>query len=701
MRRMSPQIIWLRAPVTIGVTAKADFAVSWGYNADDNPADTEVTALYADGTKIWTIGDDNLLPGDWSWVMHPGTESQGQDSTMVAALGAANVPAYRGQIYGVFRNFPLDKFGFKLPGITAEIVGSGSEGPRKDSWNPADKHALAVLSNNNFTVSKYVPSDWDGDDLSDPDKGNYMAASGVRSRTYHKRGQYYFEVTADYLWKGAWYGFSGYTGVGAGIAAATAALARAAGNDAAGAGAAVPVPSQGLAGTVPLHRTSSPPLSVEGPPAWGAGETFGLHINMNAGYLRARNVSQNSDWTAPVYYIEPPKPHAFAPIALGDPLYAYANVVYGPTIFLITASDQQTVNFGAKPFKGDIPSGATAWNGTGGSEEFLGTLPLKDFISKISTYCGLVPTTDLDFVGIDDIIHGGIITRDTTFADFLSVLGRAYGFDYYESDVIRIVRRVVGSTYTIDKAIPPEDLLVETDRSIETVRHRDDSPTEIELSYVDATQQFRWNIQKARRILFPVRTTMSKRKDAFAIPIVTNAKDALTLAGRALYREATQNVEHHASTLPRHMAIEPSDILTITAADTAYTVKVTEVQLAADCRLTLSAVNLLTDEDMTFNADAGSPNLPYAGNIAKLEAEDGADRMQASQLTGTMWAYEGEDTAAFRLVSLALAATDGADGFTGSQAPPFTGSMAATDRPDGFVGAIDLTLVLDLDFTAM
>src|SRR3954464_13591043 len=43
LRRISPQIIWLKAPVLIGVTTKADFAVSWGYNGDVNKAGTRCT----------------------------------------------------------------------------------------------------------------------------------------------------------------------------------------------------------------------------------------------------------------------------------------------------------------------------------------------------------------------------------------------------------------------------------------------------------------------------------------------------------------------------------------------------------------------------------------------------------------------------------------------------------------------------------
>lgn len=702
MRRMSPMIIWLKAPVFIGVTVKADFAVSWGYNADDNPGDTECTALYANGTRIWTIERGKLLPGNWSWKWYPGTESQGQDATMVADKGAANTPAYRNQMYGVFKDFPLEKFGFKLPGISAEITGSGSEAPRTDSWNPADKQANVVLDTP-YTISKFVPSGWTGD-IGDPNIGLSMSASGVRSRTFHRRGQYYFEVRADYLWRDAWYGFGGYIGVGAGIATAAAPLAYPAGYGPGNAGTGVPFPDQGLANSgPPTHRTSTHGLvgySVPGPPLWNSGETYALHINMTAGYIRARNVSADSAWTAPLYYTREAHPDdPNLEISLGDALYAYANLHFGPTIYAVTLSDRQTVNFGASPFLGTIPSGATAWNGTGGTETFFGTLPLRDFISKIAIYTGLDPNVDLEFISINDVIHGGIITQDTEFSTFLSVLGRAYGFDFYEGDTIRIVKRVVLANYTIDKVIPPEDLLTDTDRAITTTRRKDDSPAEIELNYIDVTQQFRWNLQKARRILFPVRTTESQRKDTFSIPIVTTAKDALTMASKAMYREAEQNVDHEMKLTSKHFGLEPSDIVTITVADTEYTVKVAQVNIEEDMRITLSVVNLQTDEDMEFDAEAGEPSLPYQPIATYMVAEEPADVAAFSQLVSNLWAMEGADTFAGAAVVLTLAATDRPDTFAGSGVSAGA-TMAAVDRPDVFTGLIDF-LTLDLDFTTM
>jgi hypothetical protein len=663
-RRLSPQVIWLKNPVSIGVTKTADFAVSWGYNADDNPENTIVTTLYADATKIWSISEGALLPGGWSWTLYPGTETQMPDPTMLAVNGALETPAYRGQIYGVFKDFPLEKFGYKLPGISAEIVGSGPEAPRNDSWNPGDRHPFVVLESP-FTLSKLVPA---GDATVDA-----FSATGVRSRTFHRRGQYYFELTLNAHWTGMWSGFAGTIGIGGGVSLASSPLTNTPGNTDQSVGVGVP----SMSTSDPNQRLAAGHgYVVTGPDAWGPGETVGLHINMDEGWAKGRNVSSGGAWTAACYYVKPQNP-TFAEIEIGDPLYAHASVAMGPATYLVEYADRQTVNFGASPFLGAIPAGATAWNGDGGTTGALGVVPLRDFISKIAIYCGLVPEDDLDFVGIDDVIHGGLITKDTTFTDFLSVLGRAYGFDYFEGEQIRIVRRVVGSTYVIDKAIPQTDLIVEGDRAIATNRRRDDSPNEIELSYIDVTQQFRWNIQRGRRILFPVKSTTSRRKDQFAIPIITTANDALTMATKAMFRDAAQNVDHAASLLPKHMNIEPSDIITLTAGDTEYTVKVTTVSMNVDGRVSLTAVNLLTDEDMALEADPGTPNLPYSGGRWEWSSEEGPDEMHFSQdLPGILIATDRPDTFAGSLSTVALVATDRPDVFAGAQAAPIAVALS-------------------------
>lgn len=68
-----------------------------------------------------------------------GSESQNPDPTIQAALGAANVPAYRGLAYLVFNNLQLADFGNRIPSIGVEVIVG-------DAASVANETTLSVLS---------------------------------------------------------------------------------------------------------------------------------------------------------------------------------------------------------------------------------------------------------------------------------------------------------------------------------------------------------------------------------------------------------------------------------------------------------------------------------------------------------------------------------------------------------------------------
>ena len=60
-----------------------------------------------------------------SLTIYTGTDDQEPDSLMEAALGAGNVPAYRGVAYVVLENFDVTKTAGRLPNFTFEVVTNG------------------------------------------------------------------------------------------------------------------------------------------------------------------------------------------------------------------------------------------------------------------------------------------------------------------------------------------------------------------------------------------------------------------------------------------------------------------------------------------------------------------------------------------------------------------------------------------------
>lgn len=103
------------ASTTIAVA----FAQTTFINADNTLSHRNFTLkrVYADDKLIWDV-DEGTHKVDITW--HDGSETQTQDSTIVAADGA-DVPAYRGIAYITIVDFDLRDFGNRVPNISAVI----------------------------------------------------------------------------------------------------------------------------------------------------------------------------------------------------------------------------------------------------------------------------------------------------------------------------------------------------------------------------------------------------------------------------------------------------------------------------------------------------------------------------------------------------------------------------------------------------
>jgi len=70
--------------------------------------------------RIWADGKPMDLSGvTWRW--YPGDEAQGPDPFILAKMGAASTPAYRGTAYVVFEELALAGFGNRLPQLSFEV----------------------------------------------------------------------------------------------------------------------------------------------------------------------------------------------------------------------------------------------------------------------------------------------------------------------------------------------------------------------------------------------------------------------------------------------------------------------------------------------------------------------------------------------------------------------------------------------------
>lgn len=81
-----------------------------------------IRRIWADDEVIYDSANPNsVLKVGTNLAIYPGSESQGQDPTMYAALGS-KCPAHRGTCYAVIQNLNLSDFGQRIPSFRAEIV---------------------------------------------------------------------------------------------------------------------------------------------------------------------------------------------------------------------------------------------------------------------------------------------------------------------------------------------------------------------------------------------------------------------------------------------------------------------------------------------------------------------------------------------------------------------------------------------------
>lgn len=95
-----------------------DMAATFG----EGPA-TALRRIWGNGKIIYdaTVSPVERMDG-LVFTVHLGTEDQLPDPLIEASVGANRTPAYRGQVYIVFNDFPLANFGNAIPNLTAEFA---------------------------------------------------------------------------------------------------------------------------------------------------------------------------------------------------------------------------------------------------------------------------------------------------------------------------------------------------------------------------------------------------------------------------------------------------------------------------------------------------------------------------------------------------------------------------------------------------
>ena len=94
---------------------------------------TGVAKIWADSILIYDVsvgGDIETIINSFDLLsaisIYTGSETQLPDSLIESYEGVGNVPAFRGLVYIVFSDLALERFGNRLPNITAEVIEKGA-----------------------------------------------------------------------------------------------------------------------------------------------------------------------------------------------------------------------------------------------------------------------------------------------------------------------------------------------------------------------------------------------------------------------------------------------------------------------------------------------------------------------------------------------------------------------------------------------
>lgn len=133
--RLPGQLIWLselrESSASRRVGGKGGGSItSFEYRADFAVAlcrgpITAIRRIWANNDVIYDARDGSAETENWlpieDVVIYLGSASQAADSTISAAVGAGDTPAYRGTAYIVFNDFDLTRFGNVIPQINVEV----------------------------------------------------------------------------------------------------------------------------------------------------------------------------------------------------------------------------------------------------------------------------------------------------------------------------------------------------------------------------------------------------------------------------------------------------------------------------------------------------------------------------------------------------------------------------------------------------
>ncbi|KKM04536.1 hypothetical protein LCGC14_1763250, partial [marine sediment metagenome] len=166
------------------------------------------------------------------------------------------------------------------------------------------------------------------------------------------------------------------------------------------------------------------------------------------------------------------------------------------------------------------------------------------------------------------VVDGYIVANQGRVRDAINPLGFTFFFDALEADS-KIAFRTRGTSSI--RTIPQADLGAragsdgkgEDDLIVSTRTQETDIPERVDIQYMEVSRDYLEGNQHAQRARDPSRTQFSDSVFQAAVPIVMSSGQAKGLAEAKLYDSWSARVAYELTLGPKHMDLEPTDVITV------------------------------------------------------------------------------------------------------------------------------------------
>jgi len=216
----------------------------------------------------------------------------------------------------------------------------------------------------------------------------------------------------------------------------------------------------------------------------------------------------------------------------------------------------------------------------------LGCSTLGAIVAELFQLTGLAKS-DYDVTRLTETVEGYIILHPITARAALEQLAAAYFFDVVESDgILKCVLRGNNSCLSISQ----EDLVPINKNGVqdvlEIVRAQElELPQRVNVTYIDRPFNYDPVTQSSQR-----QTVKAVEQVMLNLPLVMSSTMAKKIADVTLYGAWKERVSFALTLPPKYARVEPTDIITVTVADTTYQMRVVKTDMERNGLMKVAAV---------------------------------------------------------------------------------------------------------------